>query len=137
MTNETWKQHPDFPYHEVSTQGRIRTAVKIGQYGREAGSILKGTVTRKCYIQMRLKYNLTEHKLCWIHRLVLETFIGPASTNEHQAAHNNGVSHDNRLENLRWATPSENQADRILHGTDNRGERNPMYIHGKYANGQH
>ncbi|MBY0458311.1 MAG: HNH endonuclease [Gemmataceae bacterium] len=29
---------------------------------------------------------------------------------------------NNRLENLQWGTQSQNQADRIFHGTEKRGE---------------
>ena len=36
----------------------------------------------------------------------------------------NGVRHDNRLCNLRWDTGSANNADKELHGTANKGERN-------------
>lgn len=40
----------------------------------------------------------------------------------HQVAHNDGTKDNNRADNLRWALPEENQADRIVHGTDIRGE---------------
>jgi hypothetical protein len=33
----------------------------------------------------------------------------------------NGDPLDNRAENLAWKTPADNQADRIRHGTSNRG----------------
>jgi len=38
--------------------------------------------------------------------------------------HNNGNAEDNRLENLRYATPKENEADKLIHGTSRRGENN-------------
>jgi hypothetical protein len=40
-----------------------------------------------------------------IGELVLRAFVGPRPSPTHQAAHGNGRRHDNRLENLRWATP--------------------------------
>lgn len=55
--------------------------------------------------------------------LMLETFVSARPENI-QCCHNNGVRSDNRLENLRWDTAKNNQVDRILHGTTNRGERN-------------
>ncbi len=33
-------------------------------------------------------------------------------------------SSNNRLDNLKWATPLENQAHMKIHGTERRGERN-------------
>lgn len=40
------------------------------------------------------------------------------------AAHNNGISTDNRPENLRWDTIKANHADKTKHGTLLSGERN-------------
>lgn len=52
-----------------------------------------------------------------IHRAVAAAFLGPKPTKKHQVAHNNGIKADNRIENLRWATPKENAQDRYGHGT--------------------
>lgn len=60
-----------------------------------------------------------QHK---VHRLVLEAFVGPCPEGM-MCCHNNGINSDNRLENLRWDTGTNNQADRLAHGTHNRGER--------------
>jgi HNH endonuclease len=51
-------------------------------------------------------------------------FNGPPPSPRHEAAHNCGNAACVNARHLRWATPSENQRDRILHGTSNRGERN-------------
>lgn len=60
---------------------------------------------------------------CWVHRLVVLTFIGPQPTKRHEVAHNDGNTHNNEYKNLRWATRQENARDAILHGTIARGER--------------
>lgn len=57
-----------------------------------------------------------------VHRLVLKTFVGPCP-NGMECRHLDGNPRNNNLSNLRWGTVKENQADRIRHGTDNRGER--------------
>lgn len=51
-----------------------------------------------------------------IHRLVLESFVGPCPPRM-EACHNNGNRHDNRLCNLRWDTRKNNHADKKSHGT--------------------
>lgn len=51
-----------------------------------------------------------------VHRLILETFVGPCPDGM-ECCHNNGVAADNRLENLRWDTRSNNAKDGFRHGT--------------------
>lgn len=48
--------------------------------------------------------------------------------NKPEVAHGDGNTINNHVSNLRWATLKENQADRVLHGVDNRGERNGQCI---------
>jgi DNA-binding transcriptional regulator YiaG len=45
------------------------------------------------------------------------TFHGSRPTKDHEVAHWNGDSSDNRASNLRWATRPENKADELRHGT--------------------
>lgn len=52
-----------------------------------------------------------------VHVAVLTLFVGPRPSSNHQARHLNGNRLDNRLENLRWGTVSENHQDAIRHGT--------------------
>jgi hypothetical protein len=60
-----------------------------------------------------------------VHRMACIAVHGEPPSSKHEAAHSCG---NGRLgcvnpRHLRWATPSENQLDRALHGTSNRGER--------------
>ncbi len=59
-----------------------------------------------------------------VHRLVLEAFAGPCPAG-FQGCHNDGNNTHNDMSNLRWASASENQADRTKHGTHMWGQRNP------------
>jgi HNH endonuclease/NUMOD4 motif len=59
----------------------------------------------------------------YVHILVATMFIGPRPVGK-EVAHGNGASRDASLSNLRYATPVENDADKIAHGTRPNGERN-------------
>ena len=60
-----------------------------------------------------------------VHRLVLDAFVGPCPEGL-EACHENGNRIDNRLSNLRWDTRSNNHQDKLKHGTDHRGSKNPQ-----------
>lgn len=48
---------------------------------------------------------------------------GEPPTPEHEAAHRCGNPKCRNPRHLRWATGSENSYDKLVHGTDNRGEK--------------
>lgn len=50
-----------------------------------------------------------------VHKLVLTAFVGPAPDGC-ECLHINGDPSDNRLQNLRWGTRSENIKDKTRHG---------------------
>lgn len=62
------------------------------------------------------------------YRHVCGLINGPAPTPDHEAAHSCGNGHLGCVnpQHLRWATSFENQADRLVHGTDCRGEKSPL-----------
>jgi hypothetical protein len=61
-----------------------------------------------------------------VSRYVCELVNGPAPTPKHEAAHSCGNGDKGCIapDHLDWKTPSENNADKLIHGTINRGERN-------------
>lgn len=63
-----------------------------------------------------------------VHRVVCERAHGPAPLPELQAAHSCGKGHLGCVNpmHLSWKTAKENSADRFIHGTDSRGERNNL-----------
>ena len=61
-------------------------------------------------------------KTVTVHHLVLDAFVGPRPHGM-ECRHLDGNKENNRLENLRWGTRSENERDKIAHGTDHRGEK--------------
>lgn len=61
----------------------------------------------------------------FVSRAVCEEINGPPPTPKHEAAHSCGKGHLGCVakRHLSWKTPSGNQADRVKHGTSNRGSR--------------
>lgn len=86
-------------------------------YGPRAGKLKKFKAVKGRYEQVSINAATV-----YVHRLVAEAFI-PNPEGKPDVAHNNGNGLDNRVENLRWATESENMADKVLHGTHCRGEK--------------
>jgi len=58
--------------------------------------------------------------------LTCEAWHGLAPSVRHQVAHSCGNASCWAGEHLRWATPAENEADKIAHGTAHVGARHPM-----------
>lgn len=79
------------------------------------------------YSKTRKGYGMVNNcgKMVRVHRYVCELVRGAPPTPEHEAAHSCGKGHEGCVApgHLSWKTPKENQADRLEHGTHNRGER--------------
>lgn len=128
---EVWKVVPGYDgRYEVSSLGRVRSldfTVPFVRHGKPVvrvsrGRLLKQHMTSQgYYFSVPLSRDGSSQRV-GVHILVCCAWHGPRPP-KHQAAHNNGDGHDNRPENLRWATSLENAADKLLHGTDARGEK--------------
>lgn len=66
----------------------------------------------------------------FVHRAVCERVNGPAPTPQHHAAHLCGNGHLSCVNprHLVWATPEENEAHKLIHGTLARGETHGMAV---------
>lgn len=64
-------------------------------------------------------------KMELVHRVVCERVNGAPPTPEHHAAHSCGKGHLGCIspKHLSWKTCAENMADKLIHGTHQRGER--------------
>lgn len=105
-----WYEIPGFPGYYVTKDGVVKGKRKI----LNAQLNLNGYLTVYPYINGK-KFSLP------VHKAVALAFLGKPSISL-CVAHNNGNKADNRLENLRLASPKENAADKIAHGTIARGE---------------
>ena len=57
------------------------------------------------------------------HIFICRGVHGEPPSSKHEVAHSCGVRRCINKRHLRWATKSENMADKLIHGTHNRGER--------------
>jgi hypothetical protein len=120
---EEWRVIADFPDYAVSNHGRVKRIAPDARGHTVTGACLKPAISRgRVYCHVSLCED-GKKKSVRVNRLVCEAFHGSAPSPRHHAAHNDGDASNNHAENLRWALPTENEADKILHGTAAVGER--------------
>ena len=96
-----------FPDYRVDKWGKV--------YGRR-GHVLKGRkIGNHSYVNLIAgSYQFTTP----IHKIVVDTFVGPRPSPRHRIDHINHQPDDNRVNNLHWATPPQDQRqDLRLSGT--------------------
>lgn len=108
-----------YEINKYTTQIR-RAAPGTGTY---VGRVLTPHPDKDGYLRYSLSDISGKFKNVHLHQLMLYTFKGPKPTPKHEGAHCDGNNRNNKLSNLKWKTTTENQRDRFIHGTDNRGER--------------
>jgi hypothetical protein len=110
---ETWLPIEGYEgLYDVSDLGRIR-AVKSGIIRRDARG-------RKSYRLISL-FKDGAFKTFSVHVLVAHAFHGQRPQGLH-CCHLNGAMDDNRATNLAYVTAKENNAHKLLHGTQQHGE---------------
>ncbi|WP_081287170.1 NUMOD4 motif-containing HNH endonuclease [Mycobacterium asiaticum] len=127
--HEEWRPVVGFEgYYEVSSLGRVRSLDRRVPQGDRTqfwpGKMLTQTPSpssgdrRGRYLDVHLSRGSKKYRVR-IHRLVLEAFVGPRPPG-YECLHANDIGTDNRVENLRWGTASQNTLDKIKNG------RHPM-----------
>jgi len=99
------KEHPIYTDYCITKDGRV--------WSKLSNKFLKPHKISDGHLQLNLR-STNRHKS--IHRLVLETFVGPCPSGM-ECRHLDGNPENNNINNLRWGTRSENAKDSYRHGT--------------------
>ena len=110
-----WKPIPGMEGYEVSSLGCVRRNGRPAKIGYNQSGYARFCGKRDGYAANVQQVN---------HVMAL-AFHGPAPYPISYSAHWDGSRTSNFLENIRWATPSENAADCARHGRHSNGEKSP------------
>lgn len=94
-----WKDIEFNPNYEVSDSGIVRR--------KSNKNVLKGCITSG-YRSVKLTFENSKQQRFYVHRLVALHFIPNEDARRTFVNHKNGDKMDNRVENLEWVTPREN-----------------------------
>lgn len=117
MTEE-WRPVVDFPAYEVSSLGRVRRLTG-GQGARALKVLTWHTSTSTGYPTVRMRGNGTSRGLN-VHKIVSRAFLGPKPDGL-VTRHLDGDKLNNAAGNLAYGTITENNRDKIKHGTSRVG----------------
>ncbi len=117
--------------YAASNWGRVKSLARMKWNGKvmhsspetilQPGNLCKG----KEYLFVNL-WRKNKAKLTLVHRLILETFVGPCPDGMEVCHSPDRKASNNRLDNLRWDTKKGNASDKYIHGTDQRGDKHHM-----------
>lgn len=125
---EKWRSCPGFPFYEVSNLGRVRSLPRVVHTVRNGGpfthtikgQLLKVSPSKTTGYPMASLYREGGPRTPiprLVHRLVCEAFHGLPPPGKPTVAHKDGTRTNNREDNLRWASHSEQRFDQLDHGT--------------------
>lgn len=127
FSNDEIRELHGWPGYFVAKSGKVFSSKRSGTWGscrsdwpivEMRPTVRKGGKQGRGYAQVGL-HRGTERVVAYVHRLVLETFVGESLDGRKECNHKNGLRSDNRLENLEWVSRTEN----VRHGDALKGGR--------------
>ena len=113
--------------YEVSDIGRVRSLPRTIMRRNGSPQTIVGGIRATPPLGGGYPSLMLHHKgkktTVYVHHLVAAAFIGPRPRGK-EVAHSDGKKANCALRNLRYATPVENDADKIAHGTRSEGVKN-------------
>ena len=111
-----WMEITGIPSHVVSNTGEVRSKDRIStidstcrHYHRKVkGHLLRRVFTKRSGKLSYVRVSINDQSYL-VHRLVAKTFLSDSYFQGAHVNHKNGNKQDNRVENLEWVTPSENE----------------------------
>lgn len=113
-----WQEIKDFPNCFVNELGEVKGV---------SGKILRPIYDKDGYTKVSLRHVTGKIFSKRIHRIVASCFI-PNPENKPVVNHLNGIKDDNRLENLEWATISENGSHAYREGLVEHPQNKPVIV---------
>lgn len=104
--------------YQITTEGVIWSYMH-GNWRKLKTSLVGGG-----YLQIGLRVDGRQRRYL-VHRLVLETFVGPCPVGMEARHFPDRTKTNCRLDNLKWGTRAENTKDKLTQGSILYGERNP------------
>lgn len=118
MADEIWKPIPGYPDYFASNEGRVASS-KSRRLPTCGDLFVLRPFGQDGYARVHLSVR-GRTRGRFVHRCVALAFHGEPADPSMVVAHCNGDRRDNRADNLRWATASENIADRHKHNLSSR-----------------
>ncbi len=107
-----WKSIPSFEgQYEASVDGQIRSLERFSIRATVRACVMKGNVRPDGYSAVTLADGKGDYKSYLTHRIIYLAHVGPIMPGM-AIDHINGDRKDNRVNNLRLVTPSQNQMNR-------------------------
>ena len=117
----------DFNRYKVFEDGRI--------WSNFYQKWMDGNIGTKGYLQLWLTCKDGKKRYFMKHRVIAYVFI-PNPDNKPQVDHINTIRTDNRVENLKWVSQSENNKNPITNKRLSEGQKNTQYKHNRDSLGR-